>query len=175
MRSKGRKQRAVTLTTRDRRDPAPVAHRTPRTTRRPAVPDPTGAAAQPRRRRTTRRQTRRRRGPHLPLAQQQARHPTRTPPHQRDAPSRRRRRHRDDRPLARPRKHQDHQHLRARRPRPQGTSDRPHRPDRHQARPLPTQRHAPRLPRQPLIMPSTPILQTRLEQAKRSRHDVDSA
>ena len=65
-----------------------------------------------------------------------------------------RRRHRHDRALARPREHPHHPHLPTRRPSAQRASDRPHRPARHQTRPIPTPRHAPRLPRSAVIMPS---------------------
>ena len=72
-----------------------------------------------------------------------------------DAPARWRRRPRDDRAVARTREHQDHQHLRARRPRAQRKSDREDRRTRGQAWPIPTRRRAPRVPRRPLIMPSS--------------------
>ena len=49
-----------------------------------------------------------------------------------------RRRHRDDRAVARPRDDPNHAHLRARRPRPQGTSNRTNRPTRSQAGQIPT-------------------------------------
>ena len=56
---------------------------------------------------------------------------TRTPaPHQRHAPPGQRRRYRDDRALARSRNDPNHTHLRARRPRPQGTSNRSNRDPR---------------------------------------------
>ena len=54
--------------------------------------------------------------------------------------------------MARAREHQDHPDLRARRPRAQRASDRTNRPTRHQARPIPTIRHAARVPRRALIM-----------------------
>jgi integrase/recombinase XerD len=79
--------------------------------------------------------------------------------HQRNAAPSRRDRHRDDRDPARPRKHQDHLHLPASRPRAQGTSHRQNRPTGHQTRQIPTHRRAPRLPRRPLIMLSTPRAQ----------------
>jgi integrase/recombinase XerD len=67
--------------------------------------------------------------------------------HQRDAPPSTTRRYRDDRAVAPTREHQDHLHLPARRQQAQARSDRQHRPDRHPTRPIPTPRHAPRVPR----------------------------
>ena len=64
----------------------------------------------------------------------------------------RRSRHRNDRLMARAREHQDHPHLRTRRPQAQRASDRTDRPARNQARQIPTNRHAARVPRRPLIM-----------------------
>jgi integrase len=87
---------------RDRRDPAPMGHRTPRRARRPAVPDSPRPAAQPLHRRAARLKARCHGSGWLPLAEGQARHPARAPPHQRDAPQSQGRRHRDDRAVARP-------------------------------------------------------------------------
>jgi site-specific recombinase XerD len=111
--------------------------------------------ADPIRGRNSGRQAHGHRGRRLPVAEDQARHPARAQTHQRDAPASRRRRHRDDCALARPREHQNHQHLRARRPRPQRTSHRTDRAARNAARQIPAVRHAPRVPRPPVIMSRT--------------------
>jgi integrase/recombinase XerD len=98
---KGRKKRATTLT-RDRRDRAPLAHRTPRRARRPLVPNPPRTTARPLHGRAAGLKARRHSSRRLPVANGQARHPARAPPHQRDAPQSQGRRHRDDRAVARP-------------------------------------------------------------------------
>ena len=87
---------------RNRHGPTPMAHRTPRPARRPALPHQPRTTTQPRRHRTAAHQTRRHRRHHLPVTHRQARHRTRAQTHQRDAPTSQRRRHRDHRSLARP-------------------------------------------------------------------------
>ena len=144
------------LDRRDRQRHSRVDQRTRRRARRASVSNPARRSAQPPHRRRDRRQACRHRGRQLPGTGNQARHPAHAPAHQRDAAPRQRRRHRNDRAVARAREHPDHPHLRARRPEAQGTSDRPNSTARRQARPLPTIRHAPRVPRSPLIMLNAP-------------------
>ena len=139
---------------RDDKGSAPMARRTPRRARGPDIPNQARPPTQPRRHRAPAHQTRRRSRQKLPVTPSQEHHPTRTTAHQRDAPASQPRRPRDDRALARTRIHQNHPHLRARRPRAQRTSHRPDRPTRRQARPIPPLRHAPRVPREPVIMPT---------------------
>ena len=66
----------------------------------------------------------------------------------------RRRRHLGHRAVDGPRERRDHAGLHPRRPRPQGTGDRPDRTARHSARPLPATRHRAGLPRRTVIMPN---------------------
>jgi site-specific recombinase XerD len=68
----------------------------------------------------------------------------------------RRQRHHRHRPLAWPRTDRNHQHLPARRHDPQATGDRPNQTAQRQTRSLSSLRLAPRLPRSPLIMPTSP-------------------
>jgi integrase/recombinase XerD len=63
-------------------------------------------------------------------------------------------RHLRHRALARPRASRHNPDLPPRRPRPQRTGTRQNQAARHQTRPLPAIRHAPRLPRSALIMPT---------------------
>jgi hypothetical protein len=58
--------------------------------------------------------------------------------------------------MARPRAARHHPHLPARRHEPEGTRRRPRHAARHHRGPLPATRPAPRLPRQPLIVPTSP-------------------
>ena len=93
--------------------------------------------------------------PKLPVNQRQAHHDAHAASHRRDAPAARRQRHHRDRPMARPRTDLDDEHLPARRHDPQTAGDRPHPTAQRQTRPLPAPRHAPRLPRSTLIMPTS--------------------
>jgi len=92
-------------------------------------------------------------------ASQQASHATRATPHCRHAPTSSRSRHLSHRALARPRASRNDTDLPPRRPRPQGTRPRQNQAPRHHTRPLPPARQAPRVPRSPVIMPtSTPAI-----------------
>jgi hypothetical protein len=131
-----------------------MACRARRSTRRAAVPDPHRQTTQPRRRRAPPRTTPPGRRQRLPGDHPQAHHDAHPPAYRRDAPPTRRQRHHRDRALARPRANLDNEHLPTRRHDPQAASNRPHQTDQHQTRPLQPPRHAPRVPRSPLTMPT---------------------
>ncbi len=68
--------------------------------------------------------------------------------------------------MARTRRDRVHPDLPARRSQPQGTNDRSHRTDRHPTREIPTNRHAARVPRPALIIPSDQLPIARPRQAE---------
>ena len=76
------------------------------------------------------------------------------PTHRSDATAARRRRHHRDRSVVRTRTRRHHTDLPPRRPRSQRTRDRADHPTRHPPRALQAARHAPRLPRSALIIPT---------------------
>ena len=123
---------------------------------RSTIPDQYRHTTQPRRDRTPPRSPPRRRHQQLPVTRRQAHHDAHAASHRRDAPAARRQRHHRHRPLARTRTDHNHPDLPTRGHDPQAASDRSHPTDRRQTRSLPTHRHAPRLPRSALTMPSTP-------------------
>ena len=125
---------------------------------RPAVPDPHRQAAQPRRPRTTPHQAHPPPAQHCPTLTDKHVTAHVAPTHRRDAAAPRRRRHHRDRALARTRTQSTP---------PRSTStptylkNKPSTAPRHpRTRPLPTDRHAPRVPRSALIMPTPNQRQT---------------
>ena len=151
---KGRKQRAVPLT-------SPVEallrvwlRRASRAPDRPAVPDPHRTAPQPRRGRAAGQHPRRDRRPTMPVAAGQANPSARPSAQLRHVAAPSRRRHLRDRPLARPRRRPLHRRLRPRRHHHQGEGPRPHHTRDGPARPLPPAGQDPRVPREPVTMPS---------------------
>ena len=131
---KGRKQRAVPLTSPAEALLRLLAQRTSRPPRRPAVPDPHRTAAQPRRRRAAGQHPRRGRGTAMPVAAGQEDPPARPAPQLRHVAAASRRRHLRDRALARPRRRPVHRRLRARRHQHQGEEP-SHSPPPQTARP----------------------------------------
>ena len=151
---KGRKQRAVPLTT----DAQAVLEvwLTERAGRSadPLFPTRTDPPPQPRRRRATRQHARHGRGYHVGVVTDQATASTRAPAQLRDVAAAGRRRHHGDRALARTRRCPFHPALPARRPHDQRESARArHAADRH-ARPLQAPGRPPRLPRRAVTMPT---------------------
>ena len=142
---------------RDRRGAAHLARRTPRPARRPAVPNPPRRTADPARRSpgcststppppppTARHFAAKRVTPHV------LRHTNAMLLRASDV---------DILTIALWLGHEStkiHRDLPARRQQAQAASDRPHRPDRHATRQIPATRHAPRVPRRPLIIRSEP-------------------
>jgi len=118
----------------------------------PLFPTRQRPAAQPLHRRRDHHPTRHQRCRHLHDAASETHHTAHPAPYQRHAPARQQRRHRDDRAVARPRDDPNNAHLRARRPRPQGTSNRTNRPTRSQAGQIPRTRRTPGVPRSAVIM-----------------------
>ena len=135
--------------------PQGLARRAPRRAHRPPVPDRHRRAPQPRRHRTTPHPAPDRRGGHLPILAGKTRHHAHAPTHRGHAPAARGQRRHRHRPVARPRADRDDQPLPARRHEPQAAGDRPDQTARRQARSLSAIRLAARLPRSPLIMPTT--------------------
>ena len=131
---------------RDRPGPTHMDHRTPRPARRAPIPNPARTSTQPLHGSACsspstpppRSPTARRWRPSAPPRTRSGT-PTRCCSEPRASTSRRSR-------CGSGTNHPDHAHLRARRPRSQRASDRTNRPTRHQARPIPTIRHAPRVP-----------------------------
>ena len=150
---KGRKQRATPADPPQRRRAAHLAGGTRPRPRRTAVPHPQRHSPQLRRRRRPSGQTRRQCHHHLPVAEDQARDPSRPAPLQRHGTQSPGRRHLGDRPLARSRTRPNDPALPPRRPLHQRTRPGPHRPSHDPARPLPSTGQAPSLPGGPLNMP----------------------
>ena len=117
---KGRKQRAVPLTSPVEAILRLLAQGTSRTPRRPAVPDPHRTAAQPRCRRTAGQHPRRGCGTTMPVAAGQEDPPARPASQLRHVIAASRRRHLRDRIVARPRRRPVHRRLRPRRHQHQG-------------------------------------------------------
>src|SRR5207302_8171975 len=135
---------------RHRGDTARMAGRTCRPAQSAAVPDPPRRPAQPRRATTTTRFLYRHRHTDLPDSAWQADLAPRAAPLCRDAAARRRRRHHRDRTVVGPRTRRHHTDLRPRGSRPQGEGVGSHHTPTRRARPLPTLRYRPCIPRRPV-------------------------